>query len=115
MMPGWWVCEPPPASFTDLVTCQHRRTRTALSACGLRELPYGRRGRTRTGYVPGTPPGPLSGAVAPGRRHALRTVAFSITTVALGGVFCVLGSGVDPALAIFFSTSMPPVIFPNGV
>ena len=45
----------------------------------------------------------------------LRTVALSITTVALGAVFCVCGSGVDPAFAIFFSTSMPPVIFPNGV
>lgn len=55
------------------------------------------------------------GADSRGRGYFSATVALSITTVALGTVAWICGSTVEPASAIFFRTSMPWVICPNGV
>lgn len=82
----------------------------ALSASRATEI----RSRNRLERPPG-PTAPGAGGAPAAVDQLLRTVALSITTVAFGLVLPVCGSGVIPASAIFFSTSMPSVTVPKGV
>lgn len=87
--------------FTVLVTWPEQEART-LPNIGERGLAVRiQRGTSRT---PGAARSQLS-----------RTVTSFSTTVARGVVAWICGSGSEPASAIFWRTSMPVVIVPNGV